>query len=333
MTADQQAEPSGLWQYHAQTQDQAPGYAAPPPPVADQNYGYAAEQPSGYAVGQPPDEPSQFSAPGYQPPGYEPGGYAQPAYQEPAYQEPSYQPAVAPVAYPETAYSPAVPTPAYQEPAYPQAAPPPAYQEQAAPQPAYPQPGYGQAAFTPGVAAAPGAYPGQGYPAAPGGYPGMPGYGQQFDYLAAPIKLPAVWPVVGFTFLLWPVGAVSAARRAKRAKAAGVSGSRYWIAFVATIVVTWAAAFAIGVAMGIAQAATEPAITSGWLEASIVEHGDFKDKSGKAIKASAATCTAFKVDGDGAGSYRCMIDFSNKTRQTFEVTVDGTGRWVTNGGN
>jgi hypothetical protein len=60
-------------------------------------------------------------------------------------------------------------------------------------------------------------------------------------------------------------------------------------------------------------------VTSASLEASIVKDGDFKNGAGQSARATAATCTAAVVDSDGAGTYRCMVDFADNDRMSYNV--------------
>ena len=96
------------------------------------------------------------------------------------------------------------------------------------PAPAYSDPDSPQAATAPASG---------GYGPAGGG---MPGYLQPYGPGGGPIgKGPGVGPVVGFTFFFGAFGAISAARRAERARAVGDSTGKYWIAFGATLAGCW----------------------------------------------------------------------------------------------
>jgi hypothetical protein len=150
-------------------------------------------------------------------------------------------------------------------------------------------------------------------------------YGQQPAYgMYAPAPPPAVGPVVAFTALFGIFGAISASNRAKRAAASGASTSGYWVAFGVTLVVSWI----FWTAVFAAVSAANPAVDSASLEQSIVRDGDFTSDAGPAT-VTQALCTPSSVDSDGAGIYRCMVDFGDGTRTSYEVTVDAGGTWVT----
>jgi hypothetical protein len=154
--------------------------------------------------------------------------------------------------------------------------------------------------------------------------------GAEFPSTASgPGSAPSVVPVVAFTFFFGLLGAISAARRSAKARAVGASTSRYWIAFAATLAIGWVAIFGIVLAINAASGTT---INSAYLEKSIVKNGDFSSGATKAT-ATAATCTPAEVTANGAGTYRCMIDFSDGDRQSFAVTVGPDGKWVTDSGS
>jgi hypothetical protein len=50
---------------------------------------------------------------------------------------------------------------------------------------------------------------------------------------------PGVGPVIGWTLISGPFGAISAARRSDRARAAGDTTGKYWLAFGGTLVAGW----------------------------------------------------------------------------------------------
>lgn len=146
-------------------------------------------------------------------------------------------------------------------------------------------------------------------------------------------QVPAVGPVVGCTLVFGPFGAISAARRADRARALGVSGRKYWIAFGVALAAGCAVAALVvvaGLEMGIdSLSLTSHKITPAWLARSIVQDGTFTDGAGETVKAGSAVCNAEKVDSDGAGTYRCTIAFAGNDRESFVVAVDAAGRWAT----
>ena len=195
-------------------------------------------------------------------------------------------------------------------PAYAPAGPPANYA------PAGPPAAYGPAGPQPS-----GSYPGPGL--APGSYPPPMSAGP-----GAAGQAPGVGPVVAFTFFFGIFGAISAARRSKRAQAAGISGRKYWIAFAITLVAAWVVGVIAVVAVAVASSAGKATVSSASLERSIVANSDFTTPDGTAVTAEAATCTPGMVDNDGAGSYTCVIDFAGNDSMSYQVTLDTSGKWI-----
>ncbi|WP_051796895.1 hypothetical protein [Catenuloplanes japonicus] len=198
-------------------------------------------------------------------------------------------------------------------------------------------PGYQQ--FLGGPAAPPQGYGGFPPPQAPPPGYGPPGYGPPGAFGppgTAPVgylqtsgrpyagDAPGFGPVILFTAIFGILGALSASRRARRAREMGAPTQKYWVAFGLTLLAQW-------LLFGIIQLATSggEAVTSTSLEQSIVREGDFVDRSGAPVTVTGATCVATDVDSDGAGRYDCMLDFNAGGSQAFEVTADASGTWVT----
>jgi hypothetical protein len=297
----------------------------PPPPAAYPDAAYAA--PYSDAAHEVPPQ-SAYSDAAYAPSAqaaYSDAAYAPPA--QAAYSNAAYA-AQAQPAYSDGAYS--APQAAYSAP--PQATYPPqeAYPPQAAypaPQSAYPAP---QAAYpAPPQAAFPGSVPGGYGPAGPG----TPGYLQPYGPAAGPSgRGPGVGPVVGITFFFGPFGAISAARRAERARAVGDSTGKYWIAFGATLVGCWvlgAILAILSIAMNIAGDGTaSKTSTTIALQQSIVQQGTFPDATGRVIKVTAATCVATAlVPNSNWGTYTCTLGLVDGTKDKVVVSVDSGGKW------
>jgi hypothetical protein len=149
-------------------------------------------------------------------------------------------------------------------------------------------------------------------------------------------QAPGVGPVILFTALFGVLGAISASNRAKKAAAVGAPTRPYWLAFVATLaveLVLFVILTILVLAGAITIAATAGTVTSSSLESSIVQTSEFKSADGSTVlRAVKATCTASQVDPDGVGTYRCMIDFADQSRQSYVVTVDSSGNWITDSG-
>jgi hypothetical protein len=48
--------------------------------------------------------------------------------------------------------------------------------------------------------------------------------------------------------------------------------------------------------------------------------------------ASDASCVAAQVSSNGAGTYRCLVTFTDGHTSSYQVTVGNNGDWVTNNG-
>jgi hypothetical protein len=183
--------------------------------------------------------------------------------------------------------------------------------------PPYPPPpygGYGAAQYPP---------PPQGYY---GPYPGASAPAPYLGPLAT--KQPSVWPVVIVTLLVGIFGVIPAALRSAKAKAMGASVGRYWWTF-GGIMAGWVL-LSVVLAAGVASQQASTVMDAHRLQLDIVQNGDFTDGLGNPAKPTDAICVKASATDTGAGSYQCMVDFADKTRQSFTVTVSQDGSWVTN---
>ncbi|GGQ83915.1 hypothetical protein [Couchioplanes azureus] len=199
---------------------------------------------------------------------------------------------------------------------------------------AYPPPGM---PYPPPVShagyAAPG-YPQAGQPAlVPGGGYGYfpPAYAHSLPHQQVrPVpRLPGVGGVIVGTIFLGAFGAFFAASKARYAASFGLSGRKYWIAFAATLG-TMMTLVTIGMLI---DKSSRVVMTPASLENAIVTESDFRDSDGTAAVVEAASCAAANVDDDGTGTYRCLIDFKDGDRVSYQVTVDSRGNWVTDNGD
>jgi hypothetical protein len=233
--------------------------------------------------------------------------------------------------------------------AQPAAYQPAAYQ--AAAQPA----GY-QAAQPGAYQAAPGAY--QETPSQPGGYSTAPPwappaqaapppaagapwgdtpYTQHGQLMVAYPELmhdasrpaaPSWIPVVLFTFFFGPFGAISAARRAARAKRTRNDRYPYWVAFAAT----WVAGSVLGGVVATAmmpvylERLREPAVTSA-LQSNLVHDGHLKTPKGTAVQTAKCTPTAAR-GADGLRAYTCSVTLTDGHTGTFKILADSDGNWT-----
>ena len=116
------------------------------------------------------------------------------------------------------------------------------------------------------------------------------------------------------TLVLGALGAISAAMRAGKAKAAGHSTRRYWVAFwvpFVPYVIFWTAWI----------------VNSGPdVDAASVEQAVLSDPG--AERPAAAACAAEMVDSDGVGTYSCLLTAADGSQGTFRILVSADGRWV-----
>ncbi|MFF5083269.1 hypothetical protein ACFY36_40015 [Actinoplanes sp. NPDC000266] len=286
----------------------------PPPQPGAPSYGHA--EPGGSSYGHAEPGGSSY---GHAEPGGSSYGHAEPGGSSYGHAEPgaaSYGPAQPGV--PSYGY----PTPG--APAYGHGGPgAPAYGHGA---PGGVERGYTQAAAPPGGYAGP-AYPGY----APPGYqqtmPYNSGYGATRSLMSAGKPPGLGWVIVG-TAVIGGLGAFIASNKAKKAAAVGVAATRYWVAFGVTLGLTWVLSIVCYFTFG----GVDGRLTRAQLEKSLVAEAALTDDNGFAVNATDATCVAASVDSRGAGTYQCLIEFENGLRQSYQVTADSHGRWVTSNG-
>jgi hypothetical protein len=160
-----------------------------------------------------------------------------------------------------------------------------------------------------------------------------------------------------FTLIFGAFGAISASRRASKARLLGVSGQRYWWTFAGVLIMSsLLQLIMVGIALPVylaavhdAQAkaggttsettslstAATPTRDARALEADIVAHGR-SEASGTATGATggvtAAACSAVNVVPDGSGTYRCLVSFSDSAEQTYTIKLAPDGTWTTGEG-
>jgi hypothetical protein len=196
------------------------------------------------------------------------------------------------------------------------------------------QPSQGQRPFTnqsPGDPTPP-QWPGYSPPGyAPPGY-APPGYMYapwQYGAPPNPPKRPTVWPVVVWTLVIGIFGAIPAAIRFGRARASGFPAARYWGAFAAT----FGAWLIVIVTIAVAASRPVPSVmTTTQLDTDLVQSGDWKTALGTSATATSAICVTDHVAQNGAGTYRCVVDFTDGSRESILVTVDDSGTYVASPG-
>lgn len=140
---------------------------------------------------------------------------------------------------------------------------------------------------------------------------------------AARPRPPAWWPVVAWTVLLGVPGAVSAGRRAARARRQRHSPAPYWVAWALALV-------ASGTAYAVAAAAAVPAYLDYQEDVvtKVVQDGLRANAWGGAA-ATSVTCTpAGPRDGGGLRRYDCLLAAEDGRSGSIVVTADADGTWT-----
>jgi hypothetical protein len=140
-------------------------------------------------------------------------------------------------------------------------------------------------------------------------------------------EAPSWRPVVFLTFFFSLLGAVSAMRRAGKARQYGRNRAPYWIAFVAT----WLAGAAfwsmltVNVALPAYLNYREQAITK-TLRSGIL--GDGRVETALAAEVNGATCSPDgDRDADGMRTYLCTFDLVEGGKTSLYVRADERGNW------
>jgi hypothetical protein len=140
-------------------------------------------------------------------------------------------------------------------------------------------------------------------------------------------EAPSWRPVVVLTFLFSVLGVVSAMRRSGKARRYGRNRARYWIAFVATLVI--GAAFWTVLIFNVALPSylnyQETAITESLQNGILVDQ-----RVGTALAAdvSAVQCTPEGDRGaDGLRTYLCTFDLVEGGKNSLRVRADSRGNW------
>lgn len=143
-------------------------------------------------------------------------------------------------------------------------------------------------------------------------------------HAAGRAKPPSWVPVVLITFLTMPFGAISAARRAGRARHDGNPRYPYWLAFGLTFGVS-AVLSMIMVALAVPAYLTfrEAAVTTA-VESSLVHDGKIKTSDGATVRSAQCTPTQ-PLRADGTRAYRCVVVLSNGQTATLKAVADGKG--------
>ncbi len=143
---------------------------------------------------------------------------------------------------------------------------------------------------------------------------------------AARPKPPAWWPVVAWTFFLGPFGAVSAGRRAGRARRGRNSVTPYWVAWAVTMAVSAVAGMA-AVAAGVPAflAYRENLITR------VVQEKVRTDGQLRAVNVTATSVVCEPVgprDTGGIRLYDCVLTMEDGRTGSLRVTADEDGSWT-----
>jgi len=140
---------------------------------------------------------------------------------------------------------------------------------------------------------------------------------------------PPSWvPVAVITFLAWPFGAISAARRAGRARRQGSARYPYWLAFGLTVgLSSFLLLVSVALAVPFYLAFREGAATAA-LESDLVHGGKVKTTGGATVTRAECTPTAPR-SSDGRRAYACGLTLSDGRTGTLRVVADRDGHWTT----
>lgn len=132
---------------------------------------------------------------------------------------------------------------------------------------------------------------------------------------------PSWGPVVAWTFFFSILGAISAARRAGKAKRAGHPGHPYWIAFGAT----WVSAFVIWTLVGVVALPIYLSVRHSAVAKTIASELTAEPAT-KGVRITAADCKALNQKGPGGlDAYSCAVTLSTGNRGAITVLADGDG--------
>ncbi|WP_067497568.1 hypothetical protein [Actinoplanes sp. TFC3] len=143
---------------------------------------------------------------------------------------------------------------------------------------------------------------------------------------AARAQAPALWPVAVLTFLLGVFGAISAARRAKRARRSGNNPAPYWITYAVTMLAGGFVWFVVTLTV------VQPLVTS-FLESralsSVEDHILHDGQLAKAnLTASSAACRAAgDRREDGTRDYLCRLTLADGRTGQVTITAQRDGTW------
>jgi hypothetical protein len=137
---------------------------------------------------------------------------------------------------------------------------------------------------------------------------------------------PSWWPVAVWTFFFGILGAVSAGRRAERARRGGNSSAPYWI--------TWAAAMGVSAVMSSVMVLVAYPAYQNYHEQSVTTQVEKKMRTDGTLKgllgvgATAVNCDP-QANRDDAGmrAYECALTLEDGRTGTLTVTADTDGSW------
>lgn len=146
-------------------------------------------------------------------------------------------------------------------------------------------------------------------------------------HAAGRAKPPSWVPVVVITALTLPFGAISAARRSRRARLQGNPGYPYWLAFVLAFGVAWTLSGIVGVVVGVPVYLNirQHAMTKA-VESRLVHDGKVRTTGGATVKRAACKPTSGEASG-GRQAYTCSLTLSDGETATLRVVADSKGNW------
>jgi hypothetical protein len=162
-----------------------------------------------------------------------------------------------------------------------------------------------------------------------------------------PPKTPGVGLVIGLTAIIGVFGVLAVLLRLKEARDLNLPTARYWVAYFGTLCVVLMATIVFWMAMEESPAMdvppappsesqpldVQPAPERTVMDAPKLEtelmQADYGPDGGASTEPKSAVCVPAEVRTDGSGTYQCQVDFADKVRESYTVTVGSDGYWLT----
>ncbi|MCA2218458.1 hypothetical protein [Jidongwangia harbinensis] len=138
---------------------------------------------------------------------------------------------------------------------------------------------------------------------------------------------PSWWPVVAWTWVFGPLGAIAAARRAEQARRGRNGVAPYWVAW-AVVTAVWVLGLAVSVAVAVPTYLTiKENATTKLVQSKLVGDGQLTETA--RVTATRAACTPVGARGtDGLRRYDCVLTLNDGRTASLTVTADADGVWT-----